>query len=236
MPVRLPLHGVRRDGQAETRRLLCLLLLRGRALSAEGGGGVSYTRILYPQLRDLLDRDAQLVEVLPATEYEELRLPDARSIPLKTIDARTTAELDRAGAVIVYCWDALCDLSPRAACRLDTLGFEHVYDDMPSKVDWMARGLPLDGTKASEPRTIDYARHDVITCRLTEPIRQVAPRIADSPYGFALVPSTLDGCQRALLRRSDRQRGQDRSSSDGALIVSRSRVRGARRAGGDPGR
>ncbi len=153
---------------------------------------MSYTQVLYPQLRDLLDRDAQLVEVLPAAEYEELHLPDARSIPLKTLDTRTTAELDRGRAVIVYCWDALCDMSPRAACRLDTLGFEHVYDYMPSKVDWMARGLPLEGAKASEPRTIDYARHDVVTCRLTEPIRQVAPRIADSRFGFGLVISDAD--------------------------------------------
>jgi len=56
---------------------------------------MSYTQILYPQLRDLLDQGAQLVEVLPADEYAELHLPDAISIPLKTLDANTTADLDR---------------------------------------------------------------------------------------------------------------------------------------------
>ena len=59
-------------------------------------------------LRDLLDRGAQLVEVLPREEYEELRLPGALSLPLKDLDAeRTGALLDRARAVVVYCWDGL---------------------------------------------------------------------------------------------------------------------------------
>jgi len=150
---------------------------------------MSYTQILYPQLRDLLDQGAQLVEVLPADEYAELHLPDAISIPLKTLDANTTADLDRGTPVVVYCWDALCDMSPRAAYRLTTLGFEHVYDYMPSKVDWMARGLPLEGTKATEPRTIDFARHDAATCGLNERLGDIARRVASSPYSFGLVLS-----------------------------------------------
>ena len=31
---------------------------------------------------------------------------------------------------------------------------------------------------------------DVITCRLTDPVGDIAPQIAASPYGFALVTST----------------------------------------------
>ena len=61
----------------------------------------------YPQLRRLLDDGAQLVEVLPAGEYAEMHLPNAVNIPLKTLDAATTAGLDRERPVIVYCWDAL---------------------------------------------------------------------------------------------------------------------------------
>ncbi len=59
-------------------------------------------------LRDLVDRGAQLVEVLPREEYEELRLPGALSLPLKELDAeRAGALLDRSRAVVVYCWDGL---------------------------------------------------------------------------------------------------------------------------------
>ena len=65
------------------------------------------TQIPYPQLRELLAHGAQLVEVLPPREYSELHLPQAISIPLKTLDADTTTNLDRTKAVIVYCWDGL---------------------------------------------------------------------------------------------------------------------------------
>jgi rhodanese-related sulfurtransferase len=57
-------------------------------------------------LRALLDRgDAQLVEVLPAEEYEEEHLPGAINLPLKQLDGHTAAVLDRERPVIVYCWD-----------------------------------------------------------------------------------------------------------------------------------
>jgi len=51
-------------------------------------------------LRELLAEDAQLVEVLPAAEYAELHLPGAINIPLKGLDARSTAVLDRSKAVV----------------------------------------------------------------------------------------------------------------------------------------
>jgi phage shock protein E len=63
--------------------------------------------ILYPRLKELIAAGAQLVEVLPPEEYAELHLPGAVSISLKTLDAQTTAELDRRRAVVVYCWDGL---------------------------------------------------------------------------------------------------------------------------------
>ena len=64
-------------------------------------------RIEIDQLKELLAGRAQLVEVLPSEEYEEQHLPDAVSIPLKQLDAETTASLDRANPVVVYCWDYL---------------------------------------------------------------------------------------------------------------------------------
>ena len=65
------------------------------------------TRIEIDRLRPLLAEGAQLVEVLPAAEYEEQHLPGAVNIPLKRLDAATTGSLDRGNPVIVYCWDYL---------------------------------------------------------------------------------------------------------------------------------
>ena len=36
-------------------------------------------------------------------------------------------------------------MSPRAACRLESLGFGEVYDYVAGKLDWMAAGLPTEG-------------------------------------------------------------------------------------------
>lgn len=59
------------------------------------------------ELRRRLDDGAQLVEVLPPRGYAEEHLPRALNIPLKTLDARTTGQLDRSRPVVVYCYDGL---------------------------------------------------------------------------------------------------------------------------------
>jgi rhodanese-related sulfurtransferase len=57
------------------------------------------------QVQELLDRGAQLVEVLPAEEYEDERIPGAVNLPLKSIDADGVRRLARDRPVIVYCYD-----------------------------------------------------------------------------------------------------------------------------------
>jgi len=57
------------------------------------------------EVQRLLADGAQLVEVLPEDEYGDEHLPGAINIPLKTLDAETTRQLDRRRPVIVYCYD-----------------------------------------------------------------------------------------------------------------------------------
>ena len=64
-------------------------------------------RIEIQELKALIDDGAQLVEVLPKKEYDEEHLPGALSIPLKELDAETTAALEKGNPVVVYCWDYL---------------------------------------------------------------------------------------------------------------------------------
>ena len=59
------------------------------------------------ELRRLVHGGAQVVEVLPAHEYEEEHLPGAINIPLKTLTPESVAPLDPHRAVVVYCWDSL---------------------------------------------------------------------------------------------------------------------------------
>lgn len=65
------------------------------------------TGIWLDELRRLLADGAQLVEVLPEREYDEMRLPGAINLPLKQLNADSARALDRERPVVVYCWDSL---------------------------------------------------------------------------------------------------------------------------------
>ena len=51
------------------------------------------------------EENAQLLEVLPATDYEKEHITGAINIPLEELDERAPVELDRERPVIVYCND-----------------------------------------------------------------------------------------------------------------------------------
>lgn len=138
------------------------------------------------RVRELVEQGAQLIEVLPRDEYEESHLPGAVNIPLKELDAESAGRLDRERPLIVYCWDVLCDMSPRAAWRLESLGFEEVHDYVAGKADWLGRGWDYEGELSEVPTAGDLAHDDVATCELTDRAEQISRRIAESPYGFAL--------------------------------------------------
>jgi rhodanese-related sulfurtransferase len=57
------------------------------------------------RVEELAATGAQLVEVLPADEYEDEHLPGAINLPLKELDATSAVRLDRRRPVIVYCYD-----------------------------------------------------------------------------------------------------------------------------------
>ena len=65
------------------------------------------TGIILDELIELIDRGAQIVEVLPADDYAPAHLPGAVNLPLRELDEQRAAVLDRARPVVVYCWDSL---------------------------------------------------------------------------------------------------------------------------------
>jgi len=119
---------------------------------------------------------AQLVEVLPASEYKKEHLPEAISIPLENMTAQTTKQLRKDVAVIVYCADFQCDLSARAAWRLESMGFQEVYRYTPGKADWLAAGWDTEGALAKRPRIRQMIHKDVPTCSLRERLEDVKSR------------------------------------------------------------
>jgi rhodanese-related sulfurtransferase len=58
------------------------------------------------EVRTLVVAGAQLVEVLPSSEYDEDHLPGAINLPLRQLEAHAIELLDRSRPVVVYCWDS----------------------------------------------------------------------------------------------------------------------------------
>jgi rhodanese-related sulfurtransferase len=57
------------------------------------------------EVRRLLERGAQLVDVLPAKQYEKEHLPGAVSLPLEWLDRETAHQLASDRPIVVYCYD-----------------------------------------------------------------------------------------------------------------------------------
>src|SRR4051812_45142472 len=102
-------------------------------------------------------------------------------------------------------------MSPRAACRLETLGFERVYDYVGGKADWLANGLPREGETAGVPYAGELVDIHPPACRLDTPVGDLRALLAGSRYGFALVLSA----GRVLLGRV--RRSALKNASEGAV-------------------
>jgi CBS domain-containing protein len=80
-------------------------------------------------------------------------------------------------------------MSPRAAARLESLGFSQVYDYVAGKMDWAAMGWPTEGKVAERPRAGDLARKSVPTCHLDERVGDVRARTEAVGWNVCLVVS-----------------------------------------------
>jgi CBS domain-containing protein len=64
-------------------------------------------------------------------------------------------------------------MSPRAAWRLERLGFREVYDFVPGKMAWLSMGWPREGTAAAVPNAGEVARRGTPTCALEDRVGDV---------------------------------------------------------------
>ncbi len=100
-------------------------------------------------------------------------------------------------------------MSPRAACRLESLGFTQVYDYVTGLADWTANGLPTEGQKSGALRegvvcrdalrARDALRTDIPTCRPGERVSDAAERVKSAGQGQCVVTSD-DGVVLGRLR------------------------------------
>jgi len=88
------------------------------------------------------------------------------------------------------------------------LGFTEVYDYVDGKVDWLAAGLPTEGTMVGRPRAGDVARREVPTCRLDEPIGEVRERVRATGWDACVVVNE-ERVVLGLLREAELEKGRD---------------------------
>jgi len=148
---------------------------------------VAPKEIVREDIRPLVRRGAQLVDVLPRDEYENVHLAGAVNIPLSMISRSTAERLKWDRPVIVYSRDCLCDISARAAWRLASLGFTQVFRYAAGKADWLANGHPVEGAQARVTGAGDLADLDVPTCSPSERVAQVSERVRKDGWNACVV-------------------------------------------------
>src|SRR5919106_4270683 len=78
-------------------------------------------------------------------------------------------------------------MSPRAAARLESLGFEQVYDYVAGKADWGSSGLPLEGAEGSQTRAGAHVRTDAPNCRREDRLQDICERLEQSGWDTCFV-------------------------------------------------
>src|ERR671918_2394155 len=114
-------------------------------------------------------------------------------------------------------------MSPRAASRLESLGFEHVSDYVAGKADWGSSGLPLEGAEGSQTRAGAHVRTDAPNCRREDRLQDICERLEQSGWDTCFV---LDE-RGVVLGRIGRRaiRGRADVSAEEAMTLGPSTVR-----------
>jgi CBS domain-containing protein len=73
-------------------------------------------------------------------------------------------------------------MSARAAWRLASLGFDQVYRYAAGKEDWIAFGLPTEGTDADVPTAGDVADRNAPTCASDDRLGDVRDRVRQAGW------------------------------------------------------
>jgi CBS domain-containing protein len=79
------------------------------------------------------------------------------------------------------------------------LGFTQVFDYVAGKVDWLAYGLPREGTRASSPAIGELVRRDVPVCHPDDRLAEVVPRVQAVGWDHCVVVNR-EGVVLGLLR------------------------------------
>jgi rhodanese-related sulfurtransferase len=132
--------------RAKQRALFLLSWLTLVPANLWAGHGVedSIDTIQADRVKRLLDSGTKLtlVDLRPAKEFQENRLPGARSIPMTELPKRFE-EIPKAGQVVLYCACTINEIAERAAF-LGFRGYRNIFVLLDGFPGWVKRGYPLE--------------------------------------------------------------------------------------------
>lgn len=114
-------------------------------------------------------------------------------------------------------------MSPRAASRLETLGFEQVSDYAAGKADWGSAGLRLEGANGSETRAGAHVLTDVSTCGPDDRLQVVCEQLETSGWDTCFVVDERGVVLGRLGRRAIR--GRENVAAEEAMTAGPSTIR-----------
>ena len=119
------------------------------AAAAFAGHGVEDTidMLAAERVKQLMDAGEKLtfIDLRPAKEFQQTRLPGARSIPIAEVASRY-GEIPKTGRVILYCDCKTYDISDRAVF-LEYRGYRNIFVMPEGYSGWVKRGYPLEGNR-----------------------------------------------------------------------------------------
>lgn len=86
-----------------------------------------------------------LVDVLGEQHFQDEHIPGAVNIPLNQIGSEALKRFEKDEEIVVYCASKSCQASPKAAEKLEKLGFENVKDYEAGLKGWKQTGHEAEG-------------------------------------------------------------------------------------------
>src|SRR5919108_2769038 len=114
-------------------------------------------------------------------------------------------------------------MSPRAAARLESFGFERVYDYVAGKADWGSFGLPLEGAEPSGMRAGAHVRSDVPNCAPDDRLPEVCERLDETGWDTCFVLDESGVVLGRIGRRATR--GRANVTAEEAMTLGPSTIR-----------
>lgn len=101
--------------------------------------------IAMPIIKENIGKNAVIVDVRTATEYEESHAVDAINIPLSDMQKGTTPNVSKDGIIYVYCKTG--KRAGEAKTTLENAGFKHVIN-LTSLENWKKLGGEVTGSES----------------------------------------------------------------------------------------